>query len=433
MGTAISILLLFFVIASAFGILAIVAALITYPIWTPRLAKRNLLVTIVEEGTGKWIMRNGKAWRFITSRAEKDPHPLHCDVTDEGLAEHPNPGMKLRTTDGENSVEPWWVDMIDRLLPGGMRWVGIPWIYSIYEYNFRWSVLRENRPLSTEDGLVEVDELESEKFAVSFAKRIDYVFLRDSVYYFRVSDAETQGADSDATDKSVGMAIALDLLATIRVTNPYLAFFVVHDWLETSLDLTRPSLRSWVAHRPYQEVNRKTESAQRKFDEFLRQYPAVEGDKCILDYLEETYGVRYKRIAFDAVIPPEEYAKAVNKRAEAVQNAVYIKTIAQANSEQEAILAQGKAKAISTIADAEAQRILKVNAALKDGGETAFPLRALEAYETMGQNGNTIVVGGNNPVQMLIDSTRRPISPSQPPTNPPANPQPQPIDQGGNQ
>jgi regulator of protease activity HflC (stomatin/prohibitin superfamily) len=408
MDIAVSIIALIFLVAIALCIIALIPLAITYPIWTKKLANRKLFFKNMKSGEGSWITKNGKAWRYITSDATTDPDPddEKCYIDDEGLKKNANPGGKLRTPGGK--FEPWWVQWIDSILPGGMRWIGVPWIYEIYEYNFRWSVLREGKPLLTEDGLVgEPKELESGKFVAFFAKRLDNNFTRDAVYYSRVSDAETRGANSDSQDKSVGMAISIDMPITMRIVNPYRAFFDVHDWLESTLDLLRPSIRSWIASKPYQEVVGKPEVAEREFDTFLQSVPSPAMGKCILAYLEDTYGVRIKRIAFDTVIPPEEYATATTKRAETVQQAVTIETLAQANSNREAILAVGQAKAIRRLARAEAGRIKTIKAAIIDGDrEAGLVLEGLETLKQIGKAGNTVIVGGTSPVQMLLNTSK---------------------------
>ena len=425
MDTALWIILLMFLVAGAISIPVIAAFALTYKMWTPALAKRKLFVATPQEGTGMWILKNGRAWRFITTDAKKDPDPLHCDVTEKGMAKWPNPQGKLRNSDG--GCEPWWVQWLDSILPGGMRWIGVPWIYTIYEYNFRWSVLRQSKP-SIEDGLIDSYQLESGKWVACFAKKLDYVFLRNSVYYLRASNSETQGADNDAADKSVGMAIGMDLVPTVRVINPYTSHFVIHDWLESSLDLVGPALRSWIANNPYQVINRKPESAQRQFDEFLQTALAKENDRCILDVLEADYGVRFESVGIDNIIPPAEYAEATTRRAAAVQDAVRIETLALANSNQLAILARGQGEAVRTLADADGYRITTVNAAIdKAPGRNAFALEALATLKDIGENGNTVVLGGTNPVNMLINASKNPQTPPPPPTAQP------PRNRGGNQ
>jgi len=423
---AVWILLMIFLVAGAMGIPVVAALALTYQMWTPLLAKRKLFVVTPQEGTGMWILKNGKAWRFITPDVKKDPDPLHCDVTEKGLAKWPNPQERLRTMDG--GYEPAWVQWLDSILPGGMRWIGVPWIYTIYEYNFRWSVLRQNKPKDDEDGLVNVYQVESGKYVASFAKRIDYVFLRNSVYYLRASESETQGADNSSKDKSVGMAIGADFVPTIRVVNPYTSHFVVHDWLESSLNLVGPAIRTWIANHPYQEINRKPESAQRQFDVFLQTAPTKEGDQYILDYLETKYGVRFESIGIDNVIPPEEYAKATTRRAEATQDAIREVTLAQGKANALVILAGGKYKATVKEAQADAERIRIVNEAIANGGPNAFGLEALATFKDIGEKGNTVIIGGTSPVAMMINASKNPQAP--PPSPPTVRP---PRNQGSNQ
>lgn len=278
---------------------------------------------------------------------------------------------------------------------------------NIYAYHFRWNVLRDAIPNpDDEDGMVGSPvKLRGGKYVLSFSKTLDYIFLRDASYYFGIRGAETRGANTAEeykTDPSVGMTVDIDGTVTVRIVNPYKTLFRIHDWLQSSLNILEPAVRNWIANRPYQEVVGKKEAVQREFDAFL----ISEEGKELLKYLEDSYGVRLKRVAFEDVLPPDEYTAATTKRAEAVQKALRIGTLADAKSKKTKTLAEGEAGAIKTIAEAEAARIKMVNEAIQAGGETALALRTLEAYETMGENGNTVIVGGNNPVQMLIDSSK---------------------------
>jgi hypothetical protein len=407
MSSGMAILLLVAIILAGVAAMTIIALYVTYGLWLPyllsQLADRDLFVTRVEEGTGKWIVKNRQAWRFITSKLSTDPNPVFDDDDSWNLEKvlKDKTNRKLTNAEGE---EPGWVHWLDSRLPGGMRWVGWPFIYKIYSYNFRWEYLREAEPLSTENSLIGKRKLANGKWVASFAKRINYIYLRDSVYYFELIGTETKGS-TDPNDTSVGIACDIYANATMRVINPYRTVFLVHDWLSSMLELIRPSLRSWIARLTFPEVVRKYEAAEREHDIFLRQ-PSMPSDaaatgtgieppKPIGEYIEVTYGVRVKRIAFDDVIPPESFAVSVTLRTEAEQNKIRTITNAQAEAQRQEIVAQG-----------EAARIKIVTKALKAGGDVALALRTLEAYEALGAQGNTIVLGGGNPVQMLLDSAR---------------------------
>jgi hypothetical protein len=385
----------------------------TYWLWGPwflnQLAQRNYFVTIVEENTGKWIMRFGRAWRFVTSDPHKDPYPA---FSTEGNGEKdvrwniekPLGTRRLRNAEGEES---WLVDFIDRhLLPGGMRWVGLPFVYTVYRYNFRWSVLRESEPPPIEDSRVNFQKLPNGKWEAVFAKNLDYIYLKDAVYFLKIIGAETRDADEEdaggtelkkdgkkkSRNESISMSLNVFMLATIRIIDPYRALFLIHDWLEATFDLDRPAIRKMIAGKTYAEVINKPEVAQREFDTFLKQtgipedLPAGSEQRPLPfgEYIECTYGVRQKRIAFDDVVPPEEYQKAATARASAIQRKIETITMAEAERDRQTI-----------IADGEAQRIEKVTAVLR-ADPIAMELRRLEALEHVGDNGNMVVVGGEN-------------------------------------
>lgn len=402
MNTMMAILLI--IAVSLLATMAIIAILLyaTGPAWLSKLlykfAERDLFVTTVEEGTGKWIMKSKMAWRFITSNAATDPYN-DWDLTKEKGDPYSLWNAECR--------EAFWIEWIDRKLPGGMRWVGLfPWIYKIYWYNFRWSVLRENKPAPTEDGLVEEPrKLANGKWVASFAKRINYIYLRDAVYYFEIIGAQTKGAsEKGSSDKSVGLAVKINIVPTIRVTNPYLALFRVHDWLSSVFDLMRPSIRSWIATVPFEDVIGKYEATEREHDAFLQQtgvpkeVASASGKPAntIVEYIEWSYGVRAKRIAFDDVITPEDYTNAVTKRAEAEQNKIRIETEAKAKANRLEIVARGEAARVTILAKA-----------LRDGGDDARLTRTLEAFEEMGKSGNTIIIGGTDPVQILLQTAKQ--------------------------
>ena len=408
------------------------ALIVTYKIWLwaflRRLAERNIVVTIVQEGTGKLIMKNGKAFRFITAHAgtgnndSTDPDEF-WDITQHGEDKSRDEGKKdispLETRQAMPSQLVNWIDQ--RLLPGGMRWVGFKFLgYELYEYNFRWEVLRSSEPSGEEDGLVRKRQLLSGKWVASFAKRIDYVYTKDAVYYLELIGAETKGLLEEAgkkngkvAHKSVGMPVNISMVMTARVVNPYRALIFIHDWLESTFDLVRPVIRKWVADNLYEDVIGKPEIAERAYDVLLQQNGVTDelldkvdqyrlpGDKidrekakqCLTyaDYIELAYGVRVKRISFDEVIPPEEYTKAASQRAIAEQNKIRIQTEAEAEKERLSILGEG-----------EAARLTKVNLAIQEGGGTALALMSLETMEKVAEYGNLIVVS-DSPGNVLLN------------------------------
>ncbi len=392
-------------IAVGIVLVALGVAIATAPLWIlvilNTMAKNNFLVTIVEENTGKWIMKYGKAWRFVTSHRYRDPQPSNNPVTSWKLHEEEPLVTLKKSTIKKSSLshieghESALRTFLDRHLPGGMRWVGLPFIYSIYQYNFRWSVLRERKP-GNEEGLVdEPRQLANGKWVASFSKRLDYLYLRDAAYCYELRGAETKEL----------MAVDLYLVSTIRVVNPYRAMFVIHDWLEATMDLIRPSVRNWVKDHNYEQVVGKPETTQRENDILLKETGEPQKSKVEVEsigqYLERAYGVRVKRIAFDDVIPPKDYATAAEKRVAAEQQKIMIATLAQGEAAKITTIAAADAERIVAIAKAEAEATKLAAKAFEEGGNPAVVARTIEALEKTHP-----VVMGAQPVTVLIDAVK---------------------------
>ena len=411
------------VLVTLVGVVAMIfcGLIATAGLWIPYFlrvcADHNFFTTSVEENTIKCIMKVGRTWRFITPTPINDPYPNPNDPIlnwriPETVESPASPGEKiprrrsahdpLLNVDGEESAFVNWIDFI---LPGGLRWVGLPFIYSVYEYDFRWDVLRPTKPVP-EEGCIDSEKLPNEKYVVSFSKKLDYIFGRDAAYYFELIGAESRGTskgqNEDDQTSQISMPLDLFMLATIRVVNPYQTLFHLNDWLNTILDLVRPTIRHWVAVNPYNTIVGKEEAAERSYDPLLRDPSIPEklgigtGGKrmSIVDYIECTYGVRIKRIAFDAIIPPAEYTKAAIERASSEQKRIATITQAEGERDRQTIVAAGEASRIKIVTDA-----------LKAAGPEGLVLRGLEAAEAMGVSGNVIVMG-ENPGQVLINSAK---------------------------
>ena len=384
----------------AVGALISFALAATYQVWLwaflRLLARRKIIVVNVQEGTGVMVMQNGKAVRFLTADPGTDPDE-NWNLRQEDSRDGSVSNLKTdphRTKQRKLRGLAAWIDR--NLLPGGMRWKGFAFMgYELYEYNFRWEVLRNSEPRDDEDGLVGKREIPGGKWVASFAQHLDYIYTKDAVYYFEVLGAETKGtikADNNkkAEKRSVGMPVTIRGVETVRIVNPYLALIFIHDWAQSTFDLVLPSLRSWVANNYFEDIVGRVEAAQAEYDAFLQstglppdqkvdtsaEQPVTPAHK-----VEISYGVRIKRVGFIDIAPPAEYTDASVRRAEAEQEAVRIQTLADA-----------EAARIETVAVAEANRITTVNTAIKAGGETALKLRELEALEELGRQGNVFVV-----------------------------------------
>lgn len=408
------------IIVTALGVGAIMLAALTWQMWLPSVPEDISPVVSVDEGSAKCIMWNGQVQRYITSRRKTDPVPVF-DPGDEDLTSHHQfDATKPNVTDdlwmAPGKPESALIRGLDGILPGGMRWKGNPFMKTIYRYHFRWEELRDLPPdPKMEDGIVgDVQRLRNGDYVVGFEKTLDYIYLKDAMYYFGIRGAETCGVAVDGTnDETVSVPVDIDGTITVRIVNPYKAQFLIHDWLQSTLNNLEPAVRNWIATQPLQDVIRKPESVNRESDIFLTSPFGKE----LLDKLEQNYGVRLKAIRFKSVLPPEKYVEAITRRAAAIQDAIREKTMEKAKGDAAALRAVGQAKATVTGGEAEAQRLKTITAQIVESGEAAMALRTLEAYETMGENGNTVIIGGTQPVNMLIDSSKRKIA-SQPPKPP---------------
>ena len=392
-------------------VIFLVAAYLTYKVWLfaflRRKAEQKIVVRNIDEGTGSLVLQNREAVRFLTAKADTDPDKKWNLI-------HGNENKDIQSTGVPKEKElrkfSALEDKIDRFLPGGMRWVGFGFMgYELLEYNFRWEVLRSSHPGDGKDGrphedsLVDVRDLKNGKWVASFAKRIDYIYLRDAVYYFETTGAETKGRivkDDKGNGVPVpGMPVDIRCEITLRVVNPYLALIDIHDWLESIFGLLRPSMRGWIASRYYEEIQGKLEVSQREYDEFLNSTGIPEEalqklrdkgvteevmPKNLREYIEYRYGIRIKRIGFDDIVPPKNYADETIARAAAEQRKVRIEVEASAERSRLTIVAEGEAARLTTVAAAM-------------NNDTVRELRRLEAMEEVSRgSGSTIVLSGEN-------------------------------------
>lgn len=170
------------------------------------LAPKNIFFTIVQEATAKVVVRAGQFRR--------------CLLQFEGL-----------------TLDPDWniVPGRETHILGGLRLYTLLWpLERIYTYKFRWTGLDV-----------------SGKIQYHPPEVIDYVLVKEDVYWGEVLDAE----DSDR------LPIDIDFLVRIRVVNPHKALFRIQNWLETVLNRIRPLIRAYVASLPYEELlTRRTEA-----------------------------------------------------------------------------------------------------------------------------------------------------------------------------
>jgi hypothetical protein len=267
------------------------------------LAPTNRWFTFVKEGTAKIVVR--------------------ADGFEKALIQ-----WKGRTFDYSKTGEDKWnvVEGSEVWHPfGGLRYYGFWPIKDIYIYNFKWSGVTENRQV------------------VHHPKEtLDYILLKDDVYWAEVNEAE---------DKNL-LPLNVELMLTIRVVNPYRAFFNVQNWLETVINQVEPATRDILTNRDYAK---------------WITMPAVMGDEIwkfckkrkLLDDFRDRYGIDLRKIQVKSINPPSDYRE---------------KTLAP-------YLAEMDKKAIIIRADAEKERIERVFEQIQKFGDLGKLVRTLEAVE----------------------------------------------------
>ncbi len=328
------------------GIVGLAAAVFGLIILIHFLAKNNIFITSVQEGMAKAIQKFGRFHRAVMTYegygfdTEWTVRPK--EKTDEDgyiLGENGKIAKSEQETSLKLRLEPWF-----RF--GGLRWVGIPLIHSVYRYKFRWASFEQGEEQGT---LVQK--------IISHEEKIDYVLVQDDIYYSFVTEAETEGM----------VPVNVNLLLTIRIVNPYKALFRVQNWLEATQNLLKPALRKYISGKSFEDLIRKKEETEREADEFLKE---SEVDK----YLERDYGVRLKKVGMVLINPAGERGQTF---------------VAAATKEWEA---EKEKSRIKISAEAEVERIRRIYDQIKSYGEEGLFIRATEAIEETGKGPSNLVL-----------------------------------------
>lgn len=360
-------------------VLLVVLALVTHKIWlnliVTWLAKRDLFFTLVEEGKPRAILINGKFDRFVIAYEgfgfDEDWYiwPLNWEDLPENELAKLHAKSQITKPNGEVTERRHPID--NMLKYGGVRWLGLPGVATVYEYTGRWSTI--------------VDEMDSKTGSLkSIVKHYDetlkHILIKDYNYFTTVVSAETFEGPGIP-----GVTLTLDLLLPTRIVNPYLALFRGHKWLEQVQELIKSHIRAWVARHTYAQVVQKIEHVHRDDsadvgeDDFLKEMLPV------LAYCEERFGARVKRVMFRDVVPDSDYKRIITTQYEAEQARKKTEIDAEATKKRFQVEAEGAATALRSVA-----------AAVAEGGDDA---RLALAASTLNQGfkdpaSKIILVGG---------------------------------------
>lgn len=254
------------------------------------LAEVNLFFTIVAEGTAKVVKKFGKFERCLISY-----HGHHL------------------SKDGDVTKD----EDKNRPLFGGLRWVGIPFIYSVHEYRFTWTSLEQVKTSDggTEDKMVTADEY------------LDYILVQEDVYVSKVEKVETAEL----------VPVDVVLLLTVAVKNPRKALFDVQHWLEATQNQIRPTVREFVGTKKYEVLIKEKAAAGDAISESTK----ATRERILLEY-----GAEIITIQVYTIEPSRDTAKGIDFVELATK-----KYAAEREKESRVILAKARAQEIKIPAE----------------------------------------------------------------------------------
>jgi len=321
--------IIFLVILAIGGI----ANIICLPFAIRLLAEKNIIFTIVKEGTAVAIMGSGDSGfqRFIFCFRGKTLDSTTWDVLDTTIT----------------SDDTWQQKLIKFFGLSGVRYLGIPGMQSIHRYKFRWNSLLQ----SDQEGAQNAGGI----YFKSHDEWLQYILLQDDVYYARVESAEDEEM----------VPLNLDITLRVRITNPYKALFVAQEWLEMTWAIVLPSLRRFISTKSWQELSGNLDQHEKDYT------TSIQGD---LHWLKINYGVRVEKFHVIRVQPGGSRATMYEEAA------------------TKAFEATAEAKRIRILAEAERDRIEKTYGKMEEYGDLGQTIRRLEALEKAAQgDSNTII------------------------------------------
>ena len=147
----------------------------------------------------------------------------------------------------EELPDPHWMD---KHLPGGLYWIGMPWANKVYDYHFQYTNIRQGSTgptTQTPHGVmstVEQGKLQDLLFLISRDERPDFIFLKRDVYGITFQDTDDQDM----------IPLSFIALLTARVVNPYRALFMTEQWLEQVTNFLRRYVKEYVGRYSFIEL-----------------------------------------------------------------------------------------------------------------------------------------------------------------------------------
>lgn len=289
------------IILGALGGLIFAGAISAY-FWPWLLANYDLFFTFVEEGQAKIVVKGESYSKTIISL-------IGHDIDERG-----------NIIEAPQQEEEWWTKQF------GVYWIGVPPFSKIFNYPLRWTSYKPRGENGAKAPVVKEEILSS-------------IYIKDKVYYGRVEDVET----------NEGVPLNIEILATLKVVNPYKATFLINNWVEAIIDRIAQQVRVYVGTKAYMDlVSGETSVQTMGLSGFLKDALAI--------IAEDNYGVEFVSCDILTLNPPPEYRNTTTrlytaqreadaKVAESVAKATAIKNVG--NAEASVIEAKGLAEAKS--------------------------------------------------------------------------------------
>jgi len=296
------------------------------------LAKSDMFFTIVQEGTAKAVLLNGRFHEMLMSFRG---HDFKGDATKDEVERWEIIQKKTKTG---------WIWSTLRvasfgLVGGGMYWIGVYPFAQIHTFKLKWSSLEQKK--------------EGDKPVVTFNTKevpIRAILVRSDVYALFLENVEVKG----------GVPVSMIFAITIKVVNPYKALFKIEKWLEATLNQLGSELRKMLGGVSYEELVNMVKS-----------HPDLGNESVISDVIREIlprFGVGVEKVQLLDLAPDTKFVEATTQK----------------------YVAEQKAKAIEALASGEANRVKTVYGAIKEI-EDGLTIRGFEALA-----GANLFIGGEN-------------------------------------
>lgn len=353
--------------------------------WIWILGKGNSLFTFVREGSAKAIMHGDGFDHFVMRFRNyhlNDPRKPWFDPSipewqvifhgrPDGEINHDDPKFHDRSYDDRH----WLLRALN------VHWVGIPPIYRVNRYRFRW-----NEIVVGDDGKEKLDPRN---------EMTDFIFVQDFTYAIVADNAHT----------SQGVPIEAVHLDTLAVRNPHRALFIVDNWLLRVGSATSREARNYIGKRTYRQLLSETDESDPAAilaDSFSA--PICKLNKELPDIeeppygLEGRYGVKIRTSDLKSINLPEgaeEVGEATTVLFIAQQNAEALKVSSEAEAQAERVTGTAKADVITLTGKAHAKALESRLKVILKAGRTGELLAQLDAMSAEG-SGKT-VIWANNP------------------------------------